>query len=159
MPERTSQAKADIVGYTEENSLAVRSWINSEETWEALAPGREYPPPENVVESWQTTKVSSYLLMSANKIVAYGELCDKPQRLAVEISHLLVDPFERGKGFGTKMVELLYHRAARRPGVSQVLINLLGESQEELGCYVNAGFEIVGTTSHTTGLRLIRVVE
>lgn len=159
MPERTSQAKADIVGYTKENSLAVRSWIDSEETWQALSPGREFPPPENVVDSWQSAKVSSYVLMSANKIVAYGELWDKPQRLAVEISHLLVDPFKRGEGYGTKMLELLFQRASRRQGVSQVLINLLGEDQDILSCYLKAGFEIVGTTSHTTGLRLTRVVE
>lgn len=159
MPERTSQAKADIVGYVKENSMTVRSWINSEETWEALVPGREFPPPDNVVESWQTAKVMAYVLMSDNRIVAYGELRNKPQRLAVEIGHILVDPFKRGQGFGTKLVELLYHRAAKRPSVSQVLINLLGENQEELGCYFNAGFEIVGTTSHTTGLRLIRIVD
>ena len=159
MPERTSHAKADIVGFTKEYSQAVRSWIDSEETWENLAPGREFPPPENVVDSWQSEKVSAYVLMSENKIVAYGELIDKPQRLAVEISHLLVDPFRRGKGFGTKMIELLYNRASRRPGVSQVLINLIGEDQETLGCYFKAGFEIVGTTSHTTGLRLMRLVD
>ena len=97
--------------------------------------------------------------MSENKIVAYGELWDKPQKLAVEIGHLLVDPFKRGQGYGTKMVKLLFNRASRRQGVSQVLINLLGEDREALGCYVNAGFEIVGTTSHTTGIKLMRMVD
>lgn len=159
MPDRTTQAKADIIGYTSEYAQAVRSWIDCEETYKNLSQGREYPPPENIVESWQSPKVSSYVLMSENKIVAYAELWDKPQRMAVEIAHLLVKPSKRSRGFGTKMIELLFARASRRSGVSQVLINLIGDDEDILACYVKAGFEITGTNAHTVGLKLIRIVE
>jgi len=77
----------------------------------------------------------------------------------MEIVHLLVDPSKRLRGYGTKMLQLLYDRAAARPGVSQVIINLYTGSEEALGCYLKAGFEIVGTSPHTMGLRMIRIVK
>ena len=119
----------------------------------------QFPPPENVIESWQTDNVRSYVLMASGRIVAYAELHEKPQRMALEICHLLVDPARRGEGYGSAMLELLYRRAGQRKGVSQVLLTLLGPNRDILGCYTRAGFEIIGTTSHTPGLRMIRLVE
>ena len=154
----STQIKADIVGYTSEYASVVRYWINSEETYYHLTRSKEYPPSDDIVDSWQRQDVSSYLLFSENKPVAYGELWRRSQEMAMEIVHLLVDPSKRLRGYGTKMLQLLYDRAAARPGVSQVIINLYTGSEEALGCYLKAGFEIVGTSPHTMGLRMIRIV-
>ena len=153
------QVKADIIGYTCEYSSTVRSWIESEETYHSLCRARGFPPPENVVETWQRPGVSSYLLLSDRKPVAYGELWDKPQSMAVEVAHLLVDPARRSLGYGTKMLQLLFDRAAGRRGVSQVLINLFGGTEEALNCYLKAGFELTGTSPHAEGLKMVRIVE
>ena len=155
----STKVKADIVGYTDEYAATVRSWVESEETYHNVCRGKGFPPPENVVETWQRPGVTSYILLSERKPVAYGELWDKPQSLAVEVAHLLVDPMLRSKGFGTKMLNLLYDRAAGRKGVSQVLINLFGGTEEALSCYLKAGFELTGTSAHSAGLKMVRVVE
>ena len=63
------------------------------------------------------------------------------------------------KGFGTKMLQLLFQRASERQGIVKVVINLYGENEEALGCYLNAGFELLGTTTHTMGLRMVRLVK
>ncbi len=153
-----AQVKADIIGYTDEYASIVRSWIDSEETIHNLTRQREFPPPDDIVSQWQKPNMSAYLLFSENKPVAYGELWNRPQEMAVEIDHLLVDPAKRYRGYGSKMLSLLYDRAAQRPSVSQVFLNLRTGSEEALGCYIKAGFEIVGTTSGGIALKMIRLV-
>ncbi len=61
-------------------------------------------------------------------------------------------------GYGTKLIDLLFNRAASRPGIAKVIIKLFQENPIALGCFMKAGFEITGTTSYTTGLRMIKNV-
>ncbi len=136
----------------------VRSWIDSEETYKSLCRGKDFPPPEDVIESWQRDSVASYILMWRRRPVAYGELFNRPLEMAVEITHLLVDPVHRSEGYGTKMLELLYNRAASRPNVAKVVLNLYGDDEATLGCYLKAGFVIEATSSYTVGFRMSRVV-
>lgn len=158
MTEPTS-ARADLIPYSEEYSQLVRSWIESEETYFLVCRGREFPPPEDIVEGWQRPDVTAYLLFADRRPVAYGELWNRPNERAVELAHLLVDPYKRSSGYGTKMVGLLYERAAERKSVVKVLINLYSDSEVALGCYLKAGFELIGTATHTLGLKMIRVVK
>ncbi len=151
--------KADIIPYSAEYSQVVRSWIESEETYFNVCRGKEYPPPDELVDSWQRTDVSSYLLFSDNRPVAYAELWVRPNERAVEINHLVVDPYKRQQGYGTKMLELLYQRGAERANITRVIVNLYNDSEAALGCYLKAGFELLGTASHTLGLKMIRLVK
>ena len=151
--------KADIVRYTEEYSEVVRCWIDSEETYFTVCRGKDFPPPEDVVDSWQREGVSSFLLFANRQPVAYGELWPRPAERAVEINHVIVDQYKRLQGYGTKTLQLLYERAAERPHIIKVVINLYGDSQAALGCYVKAGFELYGTSPHTMGLRMMRMVK
>lgn len=155
--EQTS-AKADLIPYTEEYSPLVRSWIESEETLFFVCRGKEFPPPDDLVESWQRADVSSFLLSAERHPVAYGELWARPNERAVEIAHLLVDPYRRTRGYGVKMLHLLYERAAERKGIVKVVLNLYSENPIALGCYLKAGFELTGAATHTMGLKLVRVV-
>ena len=153
-----TRVKADIVPYSREYERDVLSWIESEETLAALTRGKEFPPPDDLIESWQRKGVQSYLLFSAGKPVAYAELWDRPAELAREIAHLLVAPTSRGRGYGVKMLQLLYERAAQAPQVAKVVLNLYREDEIALGCYLKAGFELAGTSSYTMGLRMARMV-
>jgi ribosomal protein S18 acetylase RimI-like enzyme len=157
-PEEPTRIKADIVPYSAEYSSLVRSWIESPETYKNVCRGQEFPPPEDIVDSWQRQGVSSFTLFSQRRPVAYGELWPRPLEMAVEIAHLLVDPYKRSQGYGSKMLELLYQRAAQRRGVAKVVLNLYGDDEVALGCYLKAGFELVGTSSYTVGLRMVRMV-
>lgn len=153
-----TSAKADLIPYSEEYSPLVRAWIESEETYFFVCRGREFPPPDDVVDSWQRADVSSYLLSAERHPVAYGELWSRPNERAVEIAHLLVDPYRRTNGYGTKMLHLLYERAAERKNVVKVVLNLYSENPIALGCYLKAGFELIGAATHTMGLKMVRVV-
>ncbi len=157
--EEPIQVKADLVPYTSEYAGIVRSWIECEETYRLVCRGTEFPPPEEIVESWQRKGVVSYLMISNSKPIAYGELWERKAEHAVEISHVIVDTYQRSKGYGTKLLQLLYNRAAQRPGVTKVMINLYNDSAEVLGCYLKAGFELAGTATHIEGLKLAKKVE
>ena len=153
-----TSAKADLIPYSEEYSPLVRSWIESEETYFFVCRGREFPPPEDIIDSWQREDVSSFLLSAERHPVAYGELWARPNERAVEIAHLLVDPYRRGHGYGVKMLQLLYDRAAERKNVLKVVLNLYSDNPSALSCYLKAGFELIGAATHTMGLKMVRVV-
>ena len=155
----STQVKADLIPYTSEYAGIVRSWIECEETYRLVCRGVDFPPSDDLVESWQRKGVTSFLLISDRKPVAYGELWERKAEHAVEIAHVIVDTYQRSRGFGTKLLQLLYSRAAHRAGVTKVLINLYHDDVEALGCFVKAGFELAGTATHIQGLRLARRVK
>ena len=152
-------AKADIIPYAPDYARTVRSWIDCEETYRNVCRGTEFPPPEDIVESWQREGVTAFLLFAQRKPVAYAELWSRPMDMAVEIAHLIVDPSQRARGYGTKMLELMFQRGAQREGIVKVLISLYGDSTVALGCFLKANFELMGTATYTTGLKLVRLVE
>jgi len=157
--DEATRARADLIPYSKEYSGIVRSWIDTPETYDLVCRGINFPPPEDIVESWQRKGVSSFLLFADRKPVAYGELWERKAEQAVEITHLIVETYMRSKGYGTKMLQLLYDLGATRPGIAKVLINLYHDSQEALGCCVKAGFEITGTAAHIEGLKMMRLVK
>lgn len=154
-----TQVKADLVPYGSEYSAVVRSWIESEETYNLVCRGINFPPPDDIVDSWQRQGVRSFLLISNRKPVAYGELWERKAEHAVEIAHVIVDTYQRSRGYGSLLLRLMYERASETPGVLRVLINLYHQDSEVLGCFLKAGFEISGTATHVEGLRLVRLVE
>ncbi len=153
-----THVKADIIPYTAEYSRDVLSWIDSEETYSNVCRGTQFPPSDGLIDSWQRDGVTSYILFTSGKPVAYGELWDKPLEMSVEIAHLIVAPYQRSRGYGTKMLGLLYERAATRSNVAKVILNFLSGDEITLGCYLKAGFELVSTAQHGAGLRMERQV-
>ncbi|MFQ5498083.1 MAG: GNAT family N-acetyltransferase [Candidatus Zixiibacteriota bacterium] len=149
---------ADIIPYNADYAQAVRSWIDSKMTLYNVSRGTDFPPAQDVVESWQRTDVSSFLLISAGLPVAYAELWRRPLEVALEIAHLLVSPEHRLSGFGTTMLKLLCDRASGKSRVERVLVNLYNENEAALACFLKAGFELTGTSAHVKGLRMMRVL-
>ncbi len=153
------EVKADLIPYSEEYGEYVRKWIDCEETFQFVCRGKDFPPPENIIKTWQRSTVKSYLLIDSGKPVAYGELWRREEEMAFELGHILVEPYKRSQGYGSKLVELLYQRAASRPGIAKVVIKLFHEDPIALACFMKNKFEIASTTSYTSGLRMIRFVK
>lgn len=150
--------KADLIPYAEEYADIVRSWIDTEETFQFVCRGKNFPPAEDIVKTWQREGVSSWLLFADRKPIAYGELWNRPKDMAVEIAHVLVSPYARYRGYGTKLLGLLYAQAAARSDVAKVLANLFNEDEIALGCLMKSGFELISTTQFGGGLRMVRMV-
>lgn len=154
-----THAHADIVPYAAEHSARVRSWIDSEETYRNVCQGVDYPPPDDLVDSWQRVDIASYILLANRQPVAYAELWDRPVEQAAEIGHLIVDPYKRSRGYGSLMLDLVFRRAVQRHRVRRAMLHLFGGDEVVLGCYLKAGFELVGTTTAGGGLKMIREVK
>lgn len=148
--------KADLIPYSAEYSRTVLSWLDSPQTLYRVCRGKEFPPTEELVNEWQRRGGSSYLLSGGGRPVAYGELWNRPIELAVEIAHVVVDPARRSQGYGTKLIHLLYERAADRPGVAKVVVNLYDSDEEVLGCFLKAGFEFAPAAGASKTLRMVR---
>jgi ribosomal protein S18 acetylase RimI-like enzyme len=159
MAHEPSQIRADIVSFSGDYTRTVLSWLDSPEILYAVCRSKDFPPEEGLIATWHRKDVTPYLLFSENAPVAYGELWNRPMEIAMEIAHLLVDPHKRSQGYGVKMLQLLYDRAAARPTVTKVLLNLYNDDEVALGCYLKSGFQLVGTTPAGGGLRLIRMVK
>ncbi|MGH8015825.1 MAG: GNAT family N-acetyltransferase [Candidatus Zixiibacteriota bacterium] len=151
--------KADLVPFTLNQSDLVLSWIDNEKCYFDLCLGKGYPPPLDLVESWQKDGVKSYLLYAQSQPVGYAEFWERPFELAVEIAHLLVDPAKRFQGYGTRMVELLFENACERTDIASVHLNLFVQNKAALNCYLKAGFELVGAANYATGLKMIRMLK
>ncbi len=154
----SAQIKADIIPYDSEYAMEVRSWIDSEETYFNICEGKGFPPPENLIATWQKPDMSSYLLLTQNQPVAYADLSHPQRSISAEILHTLVAPQRRYQGYGSLFLQLLYDRAAQRSGILKVIINIKNENPEMLSCALKAGFELSGTPAGSPGLRLIKVI-
>ena len=151
--------KADLIPFSDAYSELVRTWIDTEDCYYGICLGKGFPPPQDIVDSWQKDGVKSYLMYLQGKPVAYAEFWDKPFDLAVEIAHLLVEPVRRSQGYGTRMLQLMFDKATERSDIASVHLNLFVQNKAALNCYLKAGFELVGAANYATGLKLIRMLK
>jgi ribosomal protein S18 acetylase RimI-like enzyme len=151
--------KADLIPFTLNHADLVLSWIDSEKCYYDLCLGKGFPPPIDLVESWQKEGVRTHLMYVQSQPVAYAEFWERPFELAVEIAHLIVDPSRRFQGYGTRMVELMFDKACERADIASVHLNLFVQNKAALNCYLKAGFELVGAANYATGLKMIKMLK
>jgi ribosomal protein S18 acetylase RimI-like enzyme len=152
------EIKADLIPYADEYAETIHSWIDSEETFKFITRGVGFPPSVEVAKTWQREGMSSYILLSNQKPIAYGELWIRPNELAIEIAHVIVDKAHRGEGYGVKLIKLLYDRVVARGDVIKVTAVVHHENDSALSCFVKAGFELSGTTKFTKSLKMIKLI-
>ncbi len=102
--------------------------------------------------------MSSYLLLKTDKPIAYAELWSRPAEMGAEIKRLLVDPSRREEGFGRKMLDLVFDRATRKPGVVRLTCIIGSVDREVVACFISAGFELVAPGVNQLGLKLEKIV-
>ena len=154
-----TRVKADIVPYTPDYAATVRSWIDSEETFRAVCGQGEYPPPDDLIESWQTEQRTSHLLFSHSRPIAFAQLWDHPLEMAVEIEHLVVKPDMRNQGVGSRMLILLYEFSSRWRGLAKVIAHVPQDNPAALACCIKAGFSMEGMSSFKNSIRMLRLVD
>lgn len=72
------------------------------------------PIKENDYKTWlEASDQMGYILETSSRPVGYGELwIDEPSQ-DVELAHLVIDPLERGKGWGKQLTDLLFEEGRR----------------------------------------------
>jgi ribosomal protein S18 acetylase RimI-like enzyme len=143
---------SELIPYSPHHARTVLGWIDSEETLCALDCPGTFPPHDELVDRWQDDEVRSFLLSTEHGVVAYGELRPSYASLGADIQHVLVSPVHRGQGFGSRIVAALVGRAGELPGIAKLQAILPGDSEPALGCFLRAGFRLIGTRAEQAGL-------
>lgn len=129
----------------------VASWAQDAIEAEWLAP-RTPPPitPEKVL-SWVAPGRQGYELTADGSAppVAYGELnVLRERRREYWLGHLIVDPQQRGRGLGRRLVELLIARAFDWHAARRVTLVVFPENQAAISAYQAAGMRLDGFETH-----------
>ncbi len=130
----------------------VVSWARDPREVYWLAPKTR--PPLTVAEllRWREPGHDPYMLLNGGEPapIAYGEL----NRLGLTgrqywLGHLIVDPNERGRGFGLELTRQLLREAFERRGARRVTLVVFPDNQAAIECYRAAGMREDGYEWHT----------
>jgi ribosomal protein S18 acetylase RimI-like enzyme len=128
-----------LVPYDGTGAAAVVAWC-------AASPfSREWVPagsatPDSVLAGWHTDPdITGYLLLGADRPVAYGELWVERDEDEAELAHLVVDPALRRQGLG-RALALDLVATARGEGLANVFLRVRSDNEVGIACYASAGF-------------------
>jgi RimJ/RimL family protein N-acetyltransferase len=134
-----------------EQAIDIATWPFTQRDLYWLAP--QTPPPLTPAKilAWQGAGRNGYVLRRpSGAIVAYGELNLLNGSGGVWwLGHLVVDPRQRGHGYGRELVERLIRRAFDRHGALRVTLVVFPENTAAIGCYRRVGMHEEGTEIHT----------
>lgn len=157
----------------------VASWVRSDEEARMLAPRVAPPMGIETILGWAGPGLCQFVLAPADAvdhfgtirsqtdeqehaIVGYGELNElDPARRSYWLGHLIIDPAQRGMGYGLQLTRLLVARAFERCGARRVTLVVFPENLTAVACYKRAGFEPDGFENHRSAdgrsFRLLRM--
>ncbi len=137
---------ARLVRPTLRDAAFVAGWSTSVDEARRWCSREEHPFPVGVVVSWwQADDVQPWLLVDADRTVAYGELWLDDEEDEVELARIIVDPDRRGSGVGRRMVSQLV-TTARATGKAACFLRVVPDNEAALRLYRSAGFVDVDQT-------------
>lgn len=143
-----------LIDYSAHHAAMVRGWIDTADTLTALGESQPFPPSETLPDDWQSEGIISRLLLTEHGIVAYAELRHMPTLMALEVHRLLVSPVFRGRGYGAAMLRKLVGQAGEQAGIATVRATVPISDPAAAGCFLKAGFQMVGTLPQGEGIML-----
>lgn len=157
----------------------IASWVRTGKEALMLAPRTVPPITTQTISSWTGPGCCQFVLMPEttddqiadisnessghpHAILGYGELNElDPARRSYWLGHLIIDPAQRGLGYGLLLTQLLMTRAFERCGAKRVTLVVFPENLAAVACYKRAGFEPDGFENHRTAdgtrIRLLRM--
>ncbi len=149
-PHGTS-ARCRLVPATTADAWLVASWLADPHDAYWAAP-RTWPPvTAQRVRTWFRAGHRPYLLTDdqAGQSVGYGELNTLRHRQGdYWIGHLVVDPQQRGRGYGLVLTLRLLERAFAHQRARRVLLVVFPENVTAIRCYQRAGMRPDGYELH-----------
>lgn len=149
-PDR-SEVRARLEPFESSAAELVASWIRSPQDAFWLAPRTPPPLGADKVRNWNRPGREPLLLrdLDADRLVAYGELNElNAERGEFWLGHLLVDPDQRGRGFGQRLTALLLDRAFTLRGARRISLVVFQENLGAIAAYRRAGMHDDGFETH-----------
>jgi ribosomal protein S18 acetylase RimI-like enzyme len=133
--------------FRDPDAREVARWpVSTEEVslWAGSAGG--WPVAASEFRRWhEDPDVHPYVLHDGETLVGYGELwIDEPEQ-EVELARIIVNPADRGRGVGKRLVVLLLERASLTD-LPDAFVRVVPENGAAIACYRGAGFSLVSET-------------
>lgn len=122
---------------------SISTWVKNQEECDLWSGGVVPFPidlsilPRQII--WDSAQ--SWTLEASAEIVGYGQIVPK-QEGRLHLARILVDPDERGNGFGRQLVTHLLHKALEN-GAPVVSLNVHPVNSRATGLYLSLGFKPV----------------
>jgi RimJ/RimL family protein N-acetyltransferase len=135
-------------------AATVASWVRSDAELFALTPTTPPPLTAEKVIAWTGGPDRAFLLfdVSVGRPLGYAEL--NSMRLNDEhlwMGHVLLDPALRGRGIGSRFVDLLVEMAFGTLSAERLSLIVFPENKAAVRCYERAGFALRGDEFHRFG--------
>lgn len=140
-----------LAPFTPVHAERVMSWVTSAQEAYWIAPRTRPPLTAREVLNWQVPGHSAFLLFAPNVAdpIGYGELNILTGALRrFWLGHLIVDPAQRGRGYGVQLTRLLLREALIRRAAHDVTLVVFPENRGAIACYQAAGMRITGYEMH-----------
>jgi len=153
-PSNTTRLKADTLVRLEsfEPRFAgrVASWVCGPREAYWLAPHTRPPITAHSVLQWLLPGRHAGQLMAggADGPVGYGEINRLNDRGEFWLGHLIVDPLQRRRGFGVRLVRSLVRHGFSVLGARRVSLVVFAHNEDAIACYRAAGLREEGSELH-----------
>lgn len=130
----------ELINATEDDLKIVSSWVDSIKTLQYWAgPNVSYPINVSVLASEIGLHENcSYTWLEENTVLGFGQIIETANGTG-HLARIIVNPNERGKGFGRMLFESLVQIASNKWSV--VTLNVYRNNEAAVGLYKTLGFE------------------
>ena len=149
---KSAALPCDLVAFDDVWAERVVSWARDAREAYWLAPKTKPPLTAAQLLRWREPGHNPFMLVPRGSAapLAYGEL----NRLGLTrrqywLGHLVVEPPQRGRGYGLELTRQLLHEAFERRGAQRVTLVVFPENEAAIACYRAAGMRDDGFEWHT----------
>ncbi|TNE80538.1 MAG: GNAT family N-acetyltransferase [Bacteroidetes bacterium] len=134
-----------LVPFQEEHKQGFIRWNrNAEEVHRFAATGFTYPITLDQIGNFpeKIGAIAFALLSDEGQHLANGDFVVDDALAEVRLCRLIVDPEERGKGYGQHLVKLLISEAKKQKPDYRVSLNVLADNPTAIAIYEKCGFQM-----------------
>ena len=150
-PRAPEEPQTRLAPFDASHADRVLRWVATPREMYWLAPNTRPPLTARDITGWRKPGHQPFLLLDATNgtPVGYGELNELTGVPGnYWLGHLLVDPEQRGRGFGIALTRRLLERAFVHAGATRVTLVVFPENAAAVRCYERAGMRRDGYEAH-----------
>ncbi len=150
-PQSVARTTVRLVRFTPADATLVSAWLADPQDAYWAAPRTRPPITPQRVLAWKRPGHRQYILYDPQRglAVGYGELNTLRHRSGdYWLGHLVVDPQQRGRGYGLALTRQLIRQAFAHHRARRVLLVVFPENAAAIRCYQRAGMRPDGYELH-----------
>lgn len=118
----------------------LHAWVRDAEAcsrW--TGPLFPFPLPEHLYETLHKRGEQSFALADERHALGFGQILQRGEGW-MHMARLIIDPAQRGRGYGRVLAQLLFEKALTYPDVEQITLYVLRTNVPAVRIYEQLGF-------------------